>query len=263
MRINGRKQGKSGTGFLDNVGVATHKQGLHDLVSYNIDQYERMLYGNWGTDEVSHLEIDPKNLLGNIAKGAGFVLDTVADYTSGPFPTTNNAGRMNPYIEPLHQQMNNIQNPQPLVFQSPDMIHSQNAPLTLNPPAPGMPAAPSVMVPQVVQPQMAAAAGMAMPMQAGAQMPMQPGVAVPMQTQMGAMPLAMQPQDDRGGQVASNVNEILEKVYVSPAVPRSATKGLRYEYIAGCIVIVMVVVFFVVGCIYRIKQRKKKVGKKS
>lgn len=213
--------------------------------AYNIDDYIKFVWDNPPKDAVSHLEVNPAALLNTIANSANFVLDQVSDFTSGAFPTTNNAGRMNPYIPSLHQQINAIKNPVQTPLPNANMLQAQNPQLTVQPVQGDVMAPvvqPAVVAPTVatVQPQVVA-----------------PGV-MAVQPQVAAASVPMARIEERSNQVAQNINDTLASTYVTPHIPEQLRPRSDYMFVASIVAIVMLIMLFVVGCIYRIRQRKKK-----
>ncbi|KAK1932779.1 hypothetical protein X943_000764 [Babesia divergens] len=218
--------------------------------TYNIDDYIKIVSDTPPKDAVSHLEVNPAALLNTIANSANFVLDQVSDFTSGAFPTTNNAGRMNPYISSLHQQINAIKNPVQTPLPNANMLQAQNPQLTVHQPA-VQPVQGAVMAP-VVQPAVVAPTVATVQPQVVA-----PGV-MAVQPQVAAASVPMVRMEERSNQVAQNINDTLASTYVTPHIPERLLPRSNYMFVMSIVAIVMLIMLFVVGCIYRIRQRRKK-----
>ncbi|ORM42250.1 uncharacterized protein BXIN_1499 [Babesia sp. Xinjiang] len=211
---------------------------------YDIDEYEDLLSKAQDHTVASQLEITPGGLLKNLTVGANRVLDEIADLASGPFPTTNNGAKMQPFLASMQQQTAGIQNPQMAL--TPTMA------------APGMPMQMTPQMPmamtQPMQPQLTPNVPVMAPMPTLAQTAAMAGP-VPQMVIPGA------PQQNIEQNAAQNVNDALKAAYVSPSMTKASPSVVSHEHLTGIIVVVMLVVFVVAGCIVRLKQRKKSKNK--
>ncbi|EDO07656.1 putative integral membrane protein [Babesia bovis T2Bo] len=214
-----------------------HKEIHKKVPAYDIDEYGKLLSVAQEKPLPSHLEITPGGFLRNLTSGANQVLNEIADLSSGPFPTTNDGAKMQPFLSTLQPQVPQVM---------PQMAMQPAAGMT--------PQAAPAMAQMAMQPQMPNQAPImtAVPTLAQHIPTGQPG------PQMMVPPeMASQPQEH----ATAVINEALKNTYTTPSMFTSKSAALNAEYTMGIVVVCMVGVFLIAGCIVRLRQRKQQKSK--
>ncbi|GIX62059.1 anonymous antigen-4 [Babesia caballi] len=246
-RAYSRGKARNAQGALKN---AQAHSGDHEVKVYDIDEYEKMM--SRGPDGVvaSHLELPSGGLLAHIRNGTNHLLDEIADLTSGPFPTTNNAARMGPAIEDLREKVMAL----PAAEQGNVMLKAPSAAEMAQLMAPAQ-----VPMPQVAQPGVMAMAPSVPMMPAVVQSaPMMPATMQP--ATMVALPQVagtVHNPEQLAEQTTNHVNEVLQSTFTASGVPHVHHASMRYDHFLGIAILVILIIFAVAACIVRIKKRKK------
>ncbi|GFE52752.1 oxyanion-translocating ATPase, putative [Babesia ovis] len=227
--------------------VEKHK-GDAKLQVYDIDEYGNLLSKVEEKGVASQLELTPGGLLKNLTLGANKMLDEIADLSSGPFPTTNDAAKMQPFLASMQQQAHAAPNPQmaltPPMGMAPQVAAAQGMPMLIQT---------QTGMPNVMQPQMA-------PPAAPVMAPL-PTLAQPMIPGAGGHGDHMAPGMGGHGNGGNMVNDALAEAYQSPSFYKMHKTGINANYVTGLIIVGMIVIFLIAGCIVRLKQRKKQKNK--